>query len=300
MGKEMPRRDPLREAMEAYLAEKTSRGLAQKTLEGYAYALERTWRILDRKGLVRAPEDWGTDQVAALLEALDPWTMKNVNLFLRARGSAVQLRPRTVGHRPGRWLTPVQANVILTTATKPPYEMAVHCELELGFRRISCMRARVVDFSRPPAVHVRGKGHDYTVAMHPRTLEVLGRHLPWRQDYLHRWTPSARVLVEGDWLFPAFSRRAGFRLGPYGETGFDALMERVSAQAGIRFSNHDLRRTFGRELWEAVGRDTETVSLALGHRSETETRKYLGLGTLDLQVAMEKLAERQRLVRGSP
>ena len=42
------------------------------------------------------------------------------------------------------------------------------------------------------------------------------------------------------------------------------------------FSNHTLRRTFGRKQWK-LGTPIETISEVLGHESVDVTKNYLGL-----------------------
>ena len=57
---------------------------------------------------------------------------------------------------------------------------------------------------------------------------------------------------------------------------------------GFHFSNHDLRRTFGRRLYHA-GVDVETISKFLGHESTVETLKYIGVNLDDMDRGMDML-----------
>jgi integrase len=78
------------------------------------------------------------------------------------------------------------------------------------------------------------------------------------------------------------------KLTGYGETAIDKAVirfrTRMESLYGRKFdfSNHTLRRTFGRRQWK-LGTPIETISEMLGHESIDMTKKYLGL-CLDDQV----------------
>ena len=55
---------------------------------------------------------------------------------------------------------------------------------------------------------------------------------------------------------------------------FQRIMESASAKIGLRFTPHDLRHTFGTELYRAT-HDLESVRIALGHTSLDATLIYM-------------------------
>lgn len=69
----------------------------------------------------------------------------------------------------------------------------------------------------------------------------------------------------------------------------DPLRERLE----FHFSNHTLRRTFGRNLFHAKV-PLETIMEFLGHSSTLETLKYLGINLGDMDEGMLKLALYQK------
>src|SRR5439155_18311589 len=127
---------------------------------------------------------------------------------------------------------------------------------------VSVCRARVEDVRRMPQVYVRGKpspGGDYTIWAHARTADVLREALTWRRSMFPELLSGSGPLI------PARSKKYR-RIGPYSESGMDGIMAKVSRHAGVEFSNHVLRRTYGRFLWKA-GVKLETISAMLGHSS---------------------------------
>lgn len=55
---------------------------------------------------------------------------------------------------------------------------------------------------------------------------------------------------------------------------FQRIMQTASAKIGLRFTPHDLRHTFGTELYRAT-HDLESVRIALGHSSLDTTLIYM-------------------------
>jgi len=75
------------------------------------------------------------------------------------------------------------------------------------------------------------------------------------------------------------------------------LRKRVEAvyERDMDFSNHTLRRTGGRMLWQA-GVKLETIGAILGHENTSTTIDYLGLNLDDMSEGMRKLAQYQNAV----
>lgn len=75
-----------------------------------------------------------------------------------------------------------------------------------------------------------------------------------------------------DFNSPLFcTLRTKNRLAP---RDFQRIMEAASARIGLRFTPHDLRHTFGTELYRAT-HDLESVRIALGHTSLDATLIYM-------------------------
>lgn len=80
------------------------------------------------------------------------------------------------------------------------------------------------------------------------------------------------------------------RLYPYAEEGYGldkVVTLPLSELLGFRFSNHTLRRTFGRALYKS-GVALPTIAAILGHESTDVTLKYLGITLDDMRDAMRR------------
>ena len=60
----------------------------------------------------------------------------------------------------------------------------------------------------------------------------------------------------------------------------DNRIKAISDLTGVPFSNHTLRRTFGRTLFYS-GVKVEDIAAILGHKDTKTTLKYLGLDKVD-------------------
>jgi len=80
------------------------------------------------------------------------------------------------------------------------------------------------------------------------------------------------------------------RLGAFSEDGvaFDNRMKVISDSVGVPFSNHTLRRTFGRTLF-SNGVKLEDIAAILWHKDTKTTLRYLGLDRVDHSSHMNML-----------
>ncbi len=280
-----------RESAVGYMEAVRDRNLAPKTLEGYGQVVDKIAEILGPRGL---PPHRLRERHMRLIESKmpSPFALRTASVCLGAMGSPVLPRFTIPPRTHVRWLEPWQADRVMKTALDlgPPWSVATHCELELGFRRVSVMRARPGDFMAQ-RVYVRGKPtprRDYTVWPGRRTQAMVIEAAEYRE---------AKGFDGMDVLLPA--RWRGGRVGPYSENGLDGVMGRVSRESGVRFSNHDLRRTFGRSLWKA-GVKVEVISPMMGHLSIDQTIEYLGIRESDQEEAMSRLSEWQSGAKGVP
>lgn len=186
------------------------------------------------------------------------------------------------------WLTYDQATAVLNAWKMPVDDMIVTLELLHGLRRVEVIRLRVQDvYLDEGYIEVRGKGRAggklRTVPMHPDFPRAYQRWMAERNEII-----SGRY--EGDIPDNLLIYRKGLHIRPYEEIkgrSIDDHIQQLSDNIGIEFSNHTLRRTFGRELYRS-GVDIIVIATIYGHSSTTQTLKYLGLNLDDMAEAMEK------------
>jgi integrase len=67
------------------------------------------------------------------------------------------------------------------------------------------------------------------------------------------------------------------------------MVKGISAKSGIRFSPHDLRRTFGNRHWRA-GTPIEVIAKLMGHETiNTTFRAYIGVAYDDMRSAQKNI-----------
>ena len=186
------------------------------------------------------------------------------------------------------WLTYEQAQEILNAWKMPLDDMIVTLELLHGLRRVEIIRLRMSDIHLDMGyIEVRGKGRAggklRSVPMHPDFRRCYDRWMAERNEM----TAKADDVSCDNLL--CYLRRGKIR--PYEEIkgrAIDDHIQELSDRLGIEFSNHTLRRTFGRELYRS-GVSIVVIASIFGHSSTTQTLKYLGLTLDDMADAMNKL-----------
>lgn len=184
------------------------------------------------------------------------------------------------------WLSHDQAQELLDLWKMPVDDMIVTLELLHGLRRIEVIRIRTTDIHLDDGyIEVRGKGRAggklRSIPMHPDFARAYGRWMEER-DKMCLDVDDASV----DNLL-VYARNG--KLHQYEEIkgrAIDDHIRQLSERTGIEFSNHTLRRTFGRELYRS-GVDITVIATIFGHSSTTQTLKYLGLELDDMAKAME-------------
>lgn len=191
------------------------------------------------------------------------------------------------------WLTYEQAQDILQAWKSPLEEMIIVLELLHGLRRVEVIRLRLKDihFERG-YIDIRGKGSMggklRSVPMHPDFEQTFNRWMDERNSLAKQATEGRsddRMLVY----------LKGTKLRHYEELKGGAIDNHVadlSERLGFHFSNHTLRRTFGRELFRS-GVSIVVIATIFGHSSTSTTMKYLGLNMDDMAEAMEKFRLRR-------
>lgn len=186
------------------------------------------------------------------------------------------------------WLTDEEARKLASMELPPMQELIIHCELCLGMRRVELIRSKVSDWT-DTFVDILGKGPQggkpRRMPYHPDTKAILDRYLGYRRQIVAFGKikdPSVEdpeyllIYLKGSYLLP---------YSPKG-TGIDELLKPAQANLGKPFSNHTLRRTFGRMMYRS-GVEVATISRMLGHESTDTTLKYIGVNLDDMAEAMK-------------
>lgn len=240
-----------------FLRELDNRGLAVSTRKDYTSALQKICKYYNNNVFDNIELRWAQD------------TRPNV-----------------------RWLNKEQVIKLLEVPKTPKQEMAIHLELCMGLRRVEVARL-TVDGIHDGYMDVLGKGplggKMRSVPFHADTPKVLARFLEDRQkiiNFVLLKNPNASIPKQ------LFLHAYKGELRPYSTlkmTAIDDLLNRVCKLVGFRFSNHDLRRTFGNILY-CNRVPLATISFILGHDDIKTTLDYLGIKMKDMQTAMSNFS----------
>ncbi|MBR4225347.1 MAG: site-specific integrase [Candidatus Methanomethylophilaceae archaeon] len=265
---------------------------------------------MDEHGLTTDPRRIGPRELNAVYalfqeEGLAVSTGKGyvnaLKLYCSAAGNYSKKKklPWSTDYRPNAdWLTNSQCRKLMKADLNPEQRMIVHLELCLGLRRVDSIRLRseYIDWEGRKLT-VLGKGHgkgkfrdvDFNTTDAPgmNTERVFRDYMEYREAMItvaRGRDPSAKV---PDRLLIYMSRG---RLGAFSEKGvaIDNRIKEVSAIVGVPFSNHTLRRTFGRNLFQN-GVKVEDIAAILGHKDTKTTLRYLGLDRVDHSSHMNML-----------
>lgn len=191
------------------------------------------------------------------------------------------------------WLTQDQAQALLDHPKSPIQGLIVHLELCMGLRRIEVARLRMQDIDyRSRAITVTGKASKLRlVPFHPDTEEVLRHFLEYRDALITvaRYKDPGAIIPDNLLIWGK-----GRQLSSYSEkklTGMDKHTKALCAEVGFNFSNHTLRRTFGRIMYRSHV-PLATIAKLLGHESTDVTLDYIGVDLDDMGSAMKAFALR--------
>lgn len=188
------------------------------------------------------------------------------------------------------WLTPEQVQILKSVPKTPMQELGVHCMLCMGLRRCEVLRLRPEDI-REDYIMVKGKGplggKPRRIPFHRDTARVMALYARHRDGLIaeaRRRYPKSTVVPDS-----LIIRIHGGRLYEYEEDGWGwdkSFLVPLREACGFHFTNHTLRRTFGRALWQA-GVPVETISKLLGHDTTEVTLRYIGVDMDHMRSAME-------------
>lgn len=188
------------------------------------------------------------------------------------------------------WLSNDEAIRLLKAEKTQIQTIVIHLELCLGMRRVEVCRLRACDvFQEDGYLTVRGKGssggkprcipyaidtHEViNLALHRRTEQICEA----RKRHPLQEIPEQLILWSKGGYVHAYTEEG---------SGIDKVVSLpLSEQLGFSFSNHTLRRTFGRMMYRA-GVEVATIAKILGHESTEVTLRYIGVDLDDMKKAM--------------
>lgn len=191
------------------------------------------------------------------------------------------------------WLTAEQARKLLDTDMSLLQSAVINLELRQGLRHVEVIRLRHCDIDYDThLLTVIGKGpiggKIRRIPMVPATEAALK---VW-QDLRDIWVQEGKQRYPSSFRDPETVivwRKAG-RLYSYSEEGYGldkVVTLPLNKQLDFHFSNHTLRRTFGRALYRAEV-PVATIAKILGHESTEVTLRYIGVDIDDMRNAMQK------------
>lgn len=258
--------------------------------------------ILDKMksiGIEHAPEDLTDEDLLRLVHSLRKYAPSTQKDYLVPLKMMCEFKRNYVFNavkivypsdtRPNvDWLTYDECKQLLSTYMTPLQEIIVSLELLHGLRRIEVVRLKLSDL-HDDYMTVIGKGRAggklRSVPYHPDFHRSLSRWMKYRNEM--KWSTSD-PMNQVDNLVVYLK---GKKLVVYDQikgAGITKQLKDLSNRCGIPFSNHTLRRTFGRELFRS-GVPVEVIATIYGHTSTSVTMKYLGLNMDDMTDAMKKM-----------
>lgn len=263
------------------------------TLRNYESAAKIVLRDMQDLELDPLPYRWGKDHVNAIIEC---WNERDLRIITQKGYHFVLCKmasdfgnfvPESIQIKwPDeevliKWLNIDQIRTVMSTYMSEIQALGIELMARMGRRRIECMRAKVSDmhYDAPePYMVVDGKGHRiHNMPFAQTTDKILGKWLDKRSDLIREFAKPRHLDELGDSLF-IWGR--GNQLSAFSQkkcTGWDgAITNDVSIRSGIPFSNHVLRRTFGRELYFTAGVDIRLIQSYYNHATREQTERYIG------------------------
>ena len=189
------------------------------------------------------------------------------------------------------WLSPEDAHKVLDCdMVTPTQHLVIVLALCMGLRKVEIARLRCRDICPTGQyITVIGKGRAggklRLVPYHKRFHGALMSYLDYRAEIV------TRARNRGTEELLIWYDRHTRTVKPYESvkgSGLDCLIRNASRRAGVKFSAHTLRRTFGRLLWLS-GVPVVTIAKILGHSSTEQTLEYIGANLDDMTSAMQQL-----------
>lgn len=286
--------NPLEPLVEAYLAD-LSTVRAPATVQGARNDLRAIARAAAELGLPGDVRAWTEPDILALRDrfaGLAPCGVQRrvgiLGAFLAFHGNDVVLTARRQRRLP---LPPARHGPVhiideadrrrLYAAARPVQRMALVLGFGLGLRVGELAAVRVDDIRDVGLVVRKGKGGKArTVPVGPDVEREVRAFVEG-----HRARVVARSGAAGDpgTLLVHLVRGV---VRPYSPLSLGASLRALGRRRGVRFSPHDMRRTFATEL-AARGLGLEAVREVLGHEDIETTRRYVHVGPDRLRAGTE-------------
>ena len=291
--------------LQEYLKDCEERQLAKCTISSYRDTLTEILILLEEAGLNTHPAKIDKSDCAFVMSNLGHAvsTMKTTHAifsrFLTFHGNISLKKLGIVFPQDNRpnvdWIEPEELEAVKAVCADPLERFLVHCEGELGMRRIAVMRLDIDSFdTRRRTTRVRGKGRlggkIRPVKFHENTPRILDEFLNWRQEQIFKAIPQNPNIGSSKELVLTWNKGI---LKPATKGTMNAVIANVSQRFGKHFTHHTLRRSCGRMMWKS-GVQIETIKKFLGHESVDTTIMYLGINLDDLDEAMQMMSQYQK------
>lgn len=202
------------------------------------------------------------------------------------------------------WLTDAEQYKLLNAELSVKEKAIIHFELNMGLRVAEVCHLKLENINyRLRTVEVLGKGHGEgkwrSVPFSSDTEEILDAWMKERQEIVNRVTAYNPSWQDPGNVFIWCHYKNKPQAGAYSDRGHSidrGIIHVVRDRLGLTFTNHTLRRTFGRTMYHA-GAPIESISKILGHEDIVTTLKYLGINLDDMQAAMDLHGDYQRKIR---
>ncbi len=284
--------------VERWQRELRAKGVAETTIHEYETVIHRLLEASDKLNL-SLPQSWTIEDVGAVLDAHGRvnWHHRVLKIYLKFLGNDVLQKYKILipkHQHVGRWLTTPQVKTLLRESQVPTERMVVHLMVLLGLRRVDVLRLRIddIDMNRN-RIRVRGKGYrdgkERDIPFNPWTKETFKIYFQYRdlqKQLIEATHPGMGIEDSGQLII----YRSKNQLKGYKRSSIDLIIKRISKRCGFDFSAHDLRRTFGRLMYDET-KNVATVSYALGHSNTETTIRYLGINFDDVQNGLAKVTD---------
>lgn len=295
------------ELLESWAAYMRRERLTPRTVHFYRETVHAVAAILEAEGRPYMPKEIRPSDVRFLLDWLNDkdyavQTRKGYISSLRrwcvwGGNRAVDRWPKPrfpADRRPNvDWLTAEQTAALLECEKTPLQEVVIALELREGLRHVEVIRLRKSDIDwQEHLMQVSGKG---PIGGKPRIVPLVPeteKAIRGWEEVRSRWAEECRHRFSRSFEDPEnliVWKKAG-KLRPYSEEGYglDKMVTlKLSSEIGFDFSNHTLRRTFGRALYRADV-PVATIASILGHESTEVTLRYIGVGVDEMRDAMSR------------
>ena len=294
--------------MTAFIKIMKSERLAPRTISFYSETIRAVAHILQENHRPIMPREIRREDVEYLLDyfALNDYAVQTRKGYIQALkkfcksfdSPVIKKWPHIrypIDKRPNvDWLTMDQARELLTYPMTTVQRTVIHFELCLGMRHVEVIRLKLSDIDwDTECLRVLGKGPEggspRLIPFSRDTRSVLEEMIHYRDTLVQRM--RARYPVTGTEPPNLMIWESGGRLSSYSEEGYglDKIVTLpLTKKLGFHFSNHTLRRTFGRSLFRA-GVPVPTIARILGHESTDVTLRYLGVDLDDMRDAMRRI-----------